>query len=453
MSLFSGRLGEARHSWVEWFKLAIPLVLVVMLVFGVTWHFVQPAPPHRIVMAAGMPGGVYDSATRSYAAYFAENGFELVVKPSAGSIENYQMLLDPHSGVDVALVQGGTAPAPDQRPHLRAICSVYFEPLWIFHRSSTPITHLTDLAGKRLGIGPTGSGGRALAERVLHENGIATGADAATVISDQAGPAAAAALASGRLDAVFLVSGPENPVIQQLIQTPGIRLMSLQNAEAYARRMGFLSRVDLFEGSLDLAKDLPQQDVELVAPAAIIVARDTTHTAIVELLVQAAKHVHGSGTLLNEPGLFPSANYVDVPMDSDAVHFLKIPQSFLHRTLPFWVASLVDRLLILLLPSIAVLLPLLKLTPIVYRWRMRSRIYRWYTQLRLIDARQVGAPSAEQLKADRDELQNLDRELARVKVPLSFMQELYDLRLHVAYLSDTLRPAQTAAKPPEPDTR
>ena len=453
MSLFSQRLGEARHSWGEWFKLALPIALVVTLVFGITWHFVQPAPPHRIVMAAGVSGGVYDSAARSYAAYFAQNGFELVVKPSAGSIQNYQMLLDPNSDVDVALVQGGTAPAPDQRRHLRAICSVYFEPLWIFHRSSTPITHLTDLAGKKLGIGPAGSGGRALAERVLHENGIGTGTDPATVLSDEPGPAAAAALADGRLDAVFLVSGPENPVIGQLIQTPGVRLMSFQNAEAYARRLGFLSRVDLFEGSLDLAKDLPGQDVELVAPAAMIVARDTTHTAIIELLVQAAKTVHAAGTLLNEPGVFPSANYVDVPMDGDAVHFLKIPQSFLHRTLPFWVASLVDRMLILLLPSLVVLLPLLKLTPVVYRWRMRSRIYRWYAQLRLIDSRQLAHPSGEQLKADHQELQTLDRELARVKVPLSFMQELYDLRMHVGYLSQRLVQLSPPSSPASADRR
>lgn len=448
MSGVAGRLGEARHSWLEWLKLALPMILVVTLVFGVTWHFVQPAPPHRIVMAGGAPGGVYDSVARSYATYFADNGFELIVKPSAGSIENYQMLLDPHSDVDVALVQGGTAPAPEKRERLRAICSVYFEPLWVFHRSPTPITHLTALAGKKLGIGPAGSGGRALAEHVLHENGVATPADTTTVLSGEPGPAAAAALAEGRLDAVFLVSGPENPLIQQLIRTPGVRLMSLQNAEAYARRLRFLSQVTLYEGSLDLAKNLPQEDVELVAPAAMIVARDTTHAAIAELLIQAARKVHASGTLLNNPGVFPSASYVDIPMDGDAVHFLKMPQSFLHRTLPFWAASLVGRLLILLLPSIAVLLPLLKLTPVVYRWRMRSRIYRWYTQLRRIDSRQLAAPSAEQLKADREELHTLDRELARVKVPLSFMQELYDLRLHVAYLSDRLPPATAAPTGP-----
>ncbi len=452
MSGLSGRFGEARHSWLEWLKLALPMVLIVTLVFGVTWHFVQPAPPHRIVMAGGATGGVYDAVARSYAAYFADNGFELVVKPSAGSIENYQMLLDPLSDVDIALVQGGTAPAAEKREHLRAICSVYFEPLWVFHRSPTPITHLTALTGKKLGIGPTGSGGRALAERVLHENGVATPTDTTTVLSDQPGPAAAVALADGRLDAVFVVSGPENPLIQQLIRTPGVHLMSLQNAEAYARRLGFLSRVTLFEGSLDLAKDLPQQDVELVAPAAMIVARDTTHTAIAELLVQAARKVHAAGTLLNDPGLFPSANYVDIPMDGDAVHFLKIPQSFLHRTLPFWVASLIDRLLILVLPTLVVLLPLLKLTPVVYRWRMRSRIYRWYTQLRRIDGRQVAAPSADQLRADRDELQTLDRELARVKVPLSFMQELYDLRLHVGYLSDRLQPATASPMGPSKPT-
>lgn len=440
MKRLAGQIEEARFSWLEWLKLALPVVLGVTVVFAITWHFVRPAPPQRIVMAAGAPGGVYDSMARKYAQYFADNGFELIVKPTAGSIENYQLLLDPNSGVDVALVQGGTAPATEQRGDLRAICSVYFEPLWIFYRNATPLTHLTDLAGKRLAIGPVGSGGRALADRLLRENGIDAAVDHATVLSDQSGSAAGAALAAGQVDAVFICSGPENPLIRQLLQTPGVSLMSLRNADAYARRLGFLSHVTLFEGSMDLAHNLPREDVHLVAPAATIVGHASTHTAIVELLVQATRNVNSGGTLLNDAGLFPSDNYVDLPMDGDARHFLKITPNFLHRTLPFWAASLIDRLLILLLPSIALLLPLLRLTPIVYRWRMRSRIYRWYTQLRRVDAHLLAMGSPEQLQADRDELKAMDRELSHVKVPLSFMQELYDLRLHVAYLNERIKP-------------
>lgn len=435
-----GRLDDVRLSWAEWLKVAVPLILVVTGVFAFTWHFVRPAPPSRIVMAAGVPGGVYDAVAREYASYFATQGFELVVKESAGSIDNYKMLLDENSGVDMALVQGGTAPEPGQRHGVRAVCSVYFEPLWIFYRNATPVTHLTQFAGKRLAIGPAGSGVRALAEGLLRENGVGTETDHATVLSDPPASAAGDLLAEGKVDAAFLVSGPENPLIRQLMQMSDVQLMSFPNADAYARRSGYLSHVTLYEGSLDLAKDLPKQDVQLVAPAAMIVSRATTHTGIVELIVQAATKTHANGTLFNGAGVFPSTNYVDLKLDGDAVHFLKTPPSFLHRSLPFWAASLIDRTLILLLPSIAVLLPLLRLTPIVYRWRMRSRIYRWYTQLRRIDAGMLEQPTPEQLARDHHELVSLDRELSRVKVPLSFMQELYNLRLHVAYLHGRIEP-------------
>lgn len=446
MRKLASRLEAAQASWSEWLKVAVPTVLIVTLVFAITWHFVRPAPPKRIVMASGMAGGVYDAVVHEYARYFADNGFDLEVKQTAGSVENYQLLNDPNSPVDLALVQGGTIPADLQKDKVRAICSVYFEPLWIFHRNPTPITHMAELSGKRLAIGPNGSGVRSLAEKLLHENGIAGSDDKTTVLSDLSGQAAATALSEGKVDAVFLVIGPENPLVRQLMQTSGVHLMSIQNADAYGRRLGYLSHVTLYEGSLDMARDLPHEDVQLVAPAAMIVARRTTHTAIIELIVQAAKKIHAGGTLLNEPGVFPSTNYTDLPMDGDAVHFLKIQPSFLHRTLPFWLASLVDRLLILLLPSFVLLLPLLRMTPVLYRWRMRSRIYRWYSQLRKIDARMLQNPTPAELAADNQELVNLDRELSHVKVPLSFMQELYDLRLHVEYLSGRIKPLLAKAK-------
>lgn len=427
MAFIRSRFESAAQSWIEWLKLALPLLLIVTAVFYITWKYVRPAPPQRVVMATGVAGGVYDRAGRLYSNHFSEQGFELALKPTAGSVENYRLLQDPASGVDVALVQSGLAPSPDTG--LRAIASVYFEPLWVFYRAEAPVSRLAELAGKRMAIGPEGSGVRALAIRLLQENGVKD-----AVFSEQGGAAALEALKQDKVDAAMLVSGADNPLLTEFLRVPGVRLMSFAGAEGYARRFPFLSHVTLYQGSLDLAANLPSEDTHLVAPAAMIVARRNIHTSTVELLIQAAREAHAAGTLLNEPGVFPTGRFVDLPLDRDAAHFLKTPPNILQRSLPFWLAALIGRLLILLLPAVAVLLPLLRVTPIVYRWRMRSRIYRWYGQLRRIDAALQHHTTPETLQADLQELAALDKELGRVKVPLSFMQELYILRTHVAYL-------------------
>ena len=229
----------------------------------------EPAPPHKITMAAGVEGGSYDYFAKKYADYFKQNGFELEIRHTAGSVENYELLKDEKSGVDVALVQGGTTPdwAPEK---LQAVCSVYFEPLWVFYRDERPITQLSALRGKRLAIGAEGSGARSLALRLLQENRIK---DTDVQISDLTGVPAADALIGGQVDAVFLVISPGSPAVQKLLRAQGVQLMSFAQADAYARRNDFLSKVTLYKGVMDLGAGIPAEDVQLVSPAAMIVAR------------------------------------------------------------------------------------------------------------------------------------------------------------------------------------
>lgn len=427
------------ESWHEWLKIGLPILVLTCVAFAIAWHFVKPAPPKHVVIATGSHEGMYYKFAQLYAGHFAANGIELEVRETGGSVENYKLLTAPDSGVDVAIVQSGTAPPADQRPNLQAVAGIYYEPVWVFYRGSTPVTRLTQLAGKKIAIGAEGSGVRPLALTLLKDSGLDAGDSQGTTFSDLGGDKAASALKDGTVDAAFFVIAVSAPVIPRLLQTDGVHLMSFELAHAYGRHYPFLSPVTLYEGALDAQRNLPAQDVQLIAPAATLVMRSSTHQAVVELLVQAALQTHGGSTLLSEPGQFPTAERTELPVSSDARFFLTNKPSFLHRTLPFWLASLIDRLLIMLLPFVAVLVPLVRLTPPLYRWSIRKRIFRWYRRVRGIDERLGEHATPDQVESGRRELADLEKEVLSTKVPLSYNQELYNLRLHLGYVRSRLK--------------
>ncbi len=438
------------HSWasrLERWRLAAVVAVVVAAALAVTWQFIEPAPPERIVIATGSASGAYHAAARQYAEHFREAGIELVVRETAGSIENYALLGADDSLVEAAIVQGGTAPTEEkQRKALAAVASLYLEPMWVFYRGEQELGLLGQLGGRRIAIGPEGSGARALAMELLNASG-ALGEEHGTALLDLGGAQAAAALREGSIDAAIFVMAPTAPDLVDLLATPGVRLMSLEQVQAYARRFRYLSPVTLYRGSLDLARDLPRQDVQMVAPAAVLVTRKGLHPAVIVLLAEAAVEVHRSGDLLSEPGTFPKASLTELPVSDQARYYLTHGPNFLRRILPFWLAALINRFIILLIPLFVVLLPLLRLTPPLYRWSIRSRIYRWYARLREIDERLRGTPASEQVRQDLELLEQLEHELGGVKVPLSYMDEFYSLRLHLAYIRSRLELRGEGAAP------
>jgi len=425
---------EASHyEWLRWLALSAVVVTVVLIV---AWQFVEPAPPSRVVIAAGPADGNYYAVAHRYAEYFAERGIELQVRETAGSIENYRLIVDRAEGVDAAIVQGGTLPDDDERTAaLEAVVSIYHEPLFIFHRAATPTSRIADLTGRRVAIGPVGSGTRALALRLLAANGITA---ENTTLLPQGGEAAAAALREGAIDAALFVIAPDTPYIADLLADDAVALLPIDRAAAYGRRFHYLSRVTLHRGVVDLARDLPRDDVPLIAPAASIIAHDDTHPAVIQLLVRAATTEHRGGSMLSPPGQFPSETLTDLPVSDDARYYLNTPPGLLDRTLPFWAAQLVNRLLIMLLPLAVVLIPLGRLMPPIYRWQIRSRIYKWYRRLRRIDAHLRSEPDPDTAHDAREELDRIEKEIGGVRVPLSYMEEAYNLRLHVGYVRNRL---------------
>jgi TRAP transporter TAXI family solute receptor len=418
--------------------------VLIAVGFAVAYQFVDPAPPRHLTLATGSPDGAYHAFGERYKAILARDGITVRLVESAGSVENLALLEGPAEAttesaaqpVDMAFVQSGIGD-PAESPGLVALASLYYEPLWIFVRGAQPVGRLTALAGKRITVGAAGSGTRAVALELLAANGISAGDAEGTVLSDSAGAAAAEALAAGKLDAAFFVTAKYHPLLSGLLAQPDIDLLSLERAAAYQRRYRYLAGVTLPEGAMDLAANLPAEDVQLLSPLATLVAREGVHPALMDLMLRAATEIHGGSGLFEEPGEFPSPHNVDFPLSPSAERYFQSGLPFLRRVLPFWAATLVERLWVLLLPALTLLIPLLRIAPPTYRWQVRRRITRWYRDLRRLESDLQAAAEA----GDRDALQaalgDVDRlqvEIGGIAVPLSYASDLYNLRLHAEFV-------------------
>lgn len=431
---------------------AWPIVLLTALGFVVAYQFVRPAPPSRLSIATGGESGAYYAFAGRYREILARNAATLAVRTSAGSHENLARLAAGEA--DVAFVQGGVLPAGadpvsgsvGEESGLRSLGSVYFEPVWVFYRGEMPLDRLHQLAGRRIAIGAEGSGLRGLALQLLEANEI--DATRATLMP-LGGLNAAEELQQGRIDAAFVIAAPEAPVVQVLLRSPGVRLMSFSQADAYTRRFPFLSRIVLPQGAVDLVRDFPPEDTVLLAPTANVIVRSDLHPALASLLLQAMGEVHGGSGFFQRIGDFPAYRDQGFPLAEDARRHYQSGPPFLQRYLPFWLAVLAERLFVLLLPVFALLLPLLRVAPALYSWRVRSRIFRCYGDLKFLenDLRRQYEPARH-----ADYLARLDRieEDANTRhVPLAFTDLQYTLREHINLVRRNLRHlAET--HPPEP---
>ncbi|MGQ0552406.1 MAG: TAXI family TRAP transporter solute-binding subunit [Planctomycetota bacterium] len=452
--------------------LGLWLLIVGLALAGFWFAFrhIEPPPPETLTMASGTEQGAYHGFALRYREILARDGIELVVRPTAGSLENMQLL---NGGqVDVAFVQGGTGvaaqgtlgqgPSAEEGP-LQGLASLYYEPLWIFHRSELSLQRLPDLAGLRVQVGAEGSGTRAVALALLAAHELVPAAAAAGDATQLAGSrvsvvgldtnAAIEELLSGGLDALFLVGSPRGAAVQRLMAEEGraVRLLDMEQHAAYTANFHFLRAVTADRGQINLARDLPGRPVRLLAPTATLVGTGDLHPALIPLLIQAAQEVHGKGNLFEAEGEFPSPLHLDVPLSKSAEQYFKSGPSFLYRVLPFGVAAVVDRLKILLLPLLTLLLPLMRIAPPIYRWRIRSKIYRWYKSIRQLeldietarragpeagsDKSQAGAPATRLVRAELlQRIQAIDHEIDGVRVPASYMAEFYNLRAHLDWV-------------------
>jgi TRAP-type uncharacterized transport system substrate-binding protein len=413
---------SSRDLWMA----ATPVAVVLGLALVVAMFFIEPGPPRHIVMSTGAADGGYHMYAQRYKEVLARDGVTLELRESAGSQENVGRLMDPESPVQVGFFQGGSAFAANA-PGLQSLGSIYYEPLWVFYRGAE-VHDFGGLKGKRLAVGPEESGTRALALQLLAVNATVM---PPTVLSPETGQQAADLLLRGKIDALFLVAPADSPLVERLVSVPEIRLLSLDRADAYSRRFPYLTRLVLPRGVFDFINNVPAADVVLVSPTANLLARDSLHPALAFLLMRAATEIHGNAGLLYKAGEFPAPLNSEFPLSPEAKRYYKTGPPFLQRYLPYWVAVLVDRLWIILLPSLALVVPLTRIIPPIYRWRVRSRIYRWYARLKEVELELEEELPDERLNELLKRLDEIERSVNRINTPLAYSDNLYLFKQNV----------------------
>jgi hypothetical protein len=432
------------HAHPVWRDLAITTIPVILLfaavIVAIVW-LIDPAPPKTITMSAGPRNSIFMQTALKYKAILARNGITLNVLESDGSVENLHRLLDPKQHVDFALVQGGVADGTDTTA-LMSLGSVRYLPLAVFYRGHG-MAHLADLDGKRIAIGREGSGTRLLSLKLLAGNGIVPGRNSTLLPYD--GMQAATELVKGNIDAAFF-SGDSatREMMQNLLTIPGISALDFTEASAYTRLFPYLNEIDLPPGVLDLQRTLPRQTIHLIGPTVEIIARPTLHPAISDLIIEAAQEVHSTAGLLQAAGQFPNPVAQDVPISEDATRYYKSGKSFFYRYLPFWLATVADRLLVLLLPVAVLLIPGLRLIPSLFRWRVRSRIYRYYGALIAIERSVMNGATEDERRQLLAELDHIEESINHLRMPLAFADAFYVLREHVSFVRTHLNNPQWA---------
>jgi len=418
---------KSRDIWLVWL-LVIVITTVAMVMTYRT--FVGEPIPTQITLASGSETGAYHWYAKQYAKLIEEkSGIKVTVQTTAGSAENLELLQNDDRGVSLAFLQSGIAPSEIQ--NVQALMSVNHEPLWVFFDKREGLQSLAGLKGQVVAIGSEGGGTRPVALKLLADNGVV--ADN-TTFSDLSGMAAAGALQAGEVRAVMYVAALKGEYVQALLNDPAIGFLDFKRYASYERRYDFLSAVAMPEGLLSLQKNSPEYAVHVLAMNTMLVSRTDLHPALIPLLLDIGREVHKKGSLLDPAGTFPAAKFNGLPGNKDAEKYFRKGPSFLHGIMSFQMATSIDRLKVMIVPLLTLLLPLFKLTPPIYRWRMRAKIYRWYERVREQDLRIVDGVDQETLRDIDGHLHTLEQDLKKVKVPLSFMEELYQLQTHISLL-------------------
>jgi len=424
------RMRIPRISWRDLAASLGPVLLISGVAIWVAFHFVRPAPPSEIIITSGPESSSFHTAAQRYARILARDGVKLKILPSGGSLENLKRLADPSIHVDVGFVQGGLSRLVDRTDDLVSLGSVFYVPVEIFYRSPVPVARLSQFKGKRIAVGPEGSGTRALALALLKANGIEPGGP--TELLALSGEAAAQALIKHKADVAFLTGDSATGAsMRELVQAPGVRLFDFVQGDAYVRRFRYLIKLELPPGALDLGKNLPAERLTMVAPTAELIARDRLHPALSDLLVEAAREVHGHASLLQKAGEFPAPLEHEFHISEDAARYYRSGKGFLYRYLPFWLASLLNRGFVVLVPVIVLLIPGLRIVPPLYSWRMRARIFRHYGELMALERVALAASTPEQKGELLIRLDDFEKAVIKTKISGSFADQLYVLREHI----------------------
>lgn len=430
----------------DFLTVTVPLAVVITAAGALAIKLMRPAPPNVIRLISGPPGSMFRNTAEKYKKHVEAHGVRVEVVESRGSLENLERLIDPRSRVDVGFVQGGDHEGVDLTG-LVSLGTMFPLPLLVYETLPETADRLTDLRGKRLAVGPEGSGTRALALTLLKTSRM----ERDVTLSPAAGEEAARLLAAGEIDAAFLMGdSATQDIMTKLRAVRGVHIMSFRHADAYARVFEYLDKLTLPEGIMDFVENHPAKTLNLVSTPAELIARADLHPALSDLLIAAAREIHGASGMFREAGEYPKAIEHEIPMSEEAERYYKTGGQFLYKRLPFWLASLIDRVMVVLLPLLVVVVPATRVAPQLYRWRVRSRIYKWYGALMAIDREMLaGGSTPESQQQIGARLDEIERGVNNLKTPPSFADQLYVLREHVSLVRRRLERLAGAANWPD----
>ncbi len=412
-----------------------PIALMIIAVILAAYYVVDPAPGRTLDFSAGQENSAYERFAKQYADELAQNQITLRIHKSQGSQENLQHIADLDSKIDIGFVQSGSTTEKDaQEKGLISLGSLFYEPIWIFYRGKKEVTSLTEFKAKRVNVGPDGFGVRRLFQQLLSVNNLD---ENQLEIHQLESTPATVAFVNEQIDVLVMSSASDSQLIQMLLQTPGVKLFDFVQAEAYTRRFPFLSHVVLPRGIVDMGRDIPSRDYHLISPTATLVAHESLHPALISLFLQAAKKIHGGANWFSKQGEFPSDRYTEITVEPQAEKFYKSGPPFLQRYLSFWMSNFLERMWVLFIAFGALALPLSKIIPPLYVWRVRSRIYRWYGQLRAVEhALDEASPEQKQQIAQQQlqRLNEIENKVNHISIPLAYAEELYGLRSHIQFV-------------------
>ena len=411
------------------------LVLLIVIICGfILFHFVLPAPPETLVMTTGTESGTYSVFGKRYQDAMASEKVHLQLLPSSGSVENFNRLKDKSFPVDVGFVQGGTISAKEA-PHLVSLGGICYSPLWVFYRGQDTLDDLSLLKGKRIAIGPEGSGARKFSMELLRASNVA---GSPAQLFDLSSAAAVKAIRERKVDAIMLSSTVDNALVQELLHAEGIKLMDFRQAEAYTRLYPALSQVILPKGILDLSKNKPAMDIHLLATTTSLVVRKDLHPAMMYLLLDAAVDIHGDAGWVHKAGEFPSPKSQDFPLSDIAERFYKSGRPFLLDYLPFGMAAYVDRLILILVPAAVVLIPLIRFIPFLFSWWNRRKLYKSYEDLKNLELRIMEDSTPGMMMDYQETLDRIEAYVNEIRVPLALFKDVYMLKEHVNLVRNKL---------------
>jgi TRAP-type uncharacterized transport system substrate-binding protein len=430
-----GRQKIRQLTLSAWSITIFVILFVVMFLSWMCYHFLQPFPPKTLTMATGMEGGSYAAFGERYRQVLARDGIRLALRPTSGAVENLKLLLDRRQAVEAGFIQG-TVGSTEERANLVSLGGLAYTPLWIFYKGRGTYDDLIDLKGKRIAIGPEGSGIRKYSLELLKVAGVA---GPPSDFLDLPSAKAKQALLDGTVDAIMTFGSPDNRLIWELLNERDIKLMSMSEAEAYTRRLPDLSHVVLPRGIIDPGRRDPPSDVHLLSPTMNLIVRKDLHPALVYLLLKASVEINGGPSWVNKAGEFPTLTKQDDPISEQAQRFYKSGGSWLYAYLPFWAATFFERLTLILISLGMIIVPLIGIAPWIYTWRNRSKYYPWYRELRKLEAdilenRPIGGIESYEARLDR-----MEDSVSRIRTSVAFYDELFILKEHIQIVRQKLR--------------